>query len=130
MIWLGQYARLRRRGWISYLSVIVSGAALLPFAFTLPIPILVVSMFISGASMSVFSLVWTNTLQELVPAKLLGRVVSIDALGSFVLLPIGFSLSGWATEAFGAPIVFLVGGLGTIILILLGLIHPAVRNLD
>ena len=130
MIWLGQYVRLRRRGLLSYLSVVVTGVTLLPFAFTLPVPILVVSMFISGVSMSVFSLVWTNTLQEFVPTKLLGRVVSIDALGSFVLLPIGFSLSGWATDVFGAPNVFLVGGLGTIILILLGLTHPAIRNLD
>lgn len=130
MLWLGQYVRLRRRGLLGYLSVVVSGAVLLPFAFKLPVPILVASMFIGGISMSVFSLVWTHTLQEMVPAKLLGRVYSIDALGSFVLLPIGFSLSGWATDAFGATNVFLVGGLGTIVLILLGLTHPAIRNLD
>ncbi len=130
MIWLGQYVRLHRRGLLGYLSVIVSGSTLFPFAFKLPIPILAVSAFISGISISVFSLVWTHTLQEMVPAKLLGRVYSIDALGSFVLLPIGFSLSGWATDAFGATNVFLVGGIGTIVLILLGLMHPAIRNLD
>ncbi len=130
MIWLGQYVRLHRRGLLGYLSVIVSGSTLLPFAFKLPIPILAASAFISGISISVFSLVWTHTLQEMVPAKLLGRVYSIDALGSFVLLPIGFSLSGWATDAFGATNVFLVGGMGTIVLILLGLMHPAIRNLD
>ncbi len=130
MIWLGQYVRLHRRGLLGYLSVIVSGSTLLPFAFKLPIPILAASAFISGISISVFSLVWTHTLQEMVPAKLLGRVYSIDALGSFVLLPIGFSLSGWATDAFGATNVFLVGGIGTIVLILLGLMHPAIRNLD
>jgi len=130
MIWLGQYVRLRRRGWLGYLSVVITGATLLPFAFKLPIPILVVSTFIAGISMSVFSLVWTHTLQEMVPAKLLGRVYSIDALGSFVLLPIGFSLSGWATDIFGAPTVFLIGGIGTITLILLGLMHPAIRSLD
>jgi len=130
MIWLGQYVRLRRRGWLGYLSVVISGAALLPFAFKLPIPILVVSTFITGISMSVFSLVWTHTLQEMVPAKLLGRVYSIDALGSFVLLPFGYSISVWATDVFGAPTVFLVGGIGTITLILLGLMHPAIRSLD
>jgi DHA3 family tetracycline resistance protein-like MFS transporter len=130
MIWLGQYARLRRRGLIGYLSVVVSGASLLPFAFKLPIPFLVASMFISGLAMSVFALVWTNTLQEMVPGKMLGRVYSIDALGSFVLLPIGFGLSGWATDLFGAPTVFLVGGLATVILALSGLFHPAIRTLD
>jgi DHA3 family tetracycline resistance protein-like MFS transporter len=71
----------------------------------------------------------THTLLEMVPGEMLGRVYSIDALGSFVLLPIGFSLSGWATDLFGAPTVFLVGGFGTMAMALLSLFHPAIRNL-
>ena len=130
MIWLGQYARLHHRGWLAYLSVIVNGLVLLPFAFTLPVPILIVSMFIGGLAASVFSLIWTHTLQEMVPGDMLGRVYSIDALGSFVLLPIGFALAGWATDLVGAPTVFLIGGLGVILLVLLGLSHPAIRSLD
>jgi MFS transporter, DHA3 family, tetracycline resistance protein len=130
MIWLGQYVRLHRRGLLAYLSILVTGSALLPFAFKLPIPVLIVSMFISGMSVSVFSLIWTHTLQEMVPGELLGRVYSIDALGSFVLLPIGFALAGWATDLLGAPTVFLIGGIGVIVLVLLGLSHPAIRNLD
>lgn len=130
MILLGQFVRLHRRGLIGYLSVVVTGAALLPFAFKLPVPILIASMFISGLSTSVFALVWTNTLQEMVPGNLLGRVYSIDALGSFVLMPVGFSLAGWGTDLFGAPTVFLIGSLGTIILASLGLFHPAIRKLD
>jgi DHA3 family tetracycline resistance protein-like MFS transporter len=130
MVWLGQYVRLHRRGVLGYLSTAGTGAALLPFAFKLPIPILIASMFMSGICLSVFALIWTHTLQEMVPVDMLGRVYSIDALGSFVLLPVGFSLSGWATDRFGAPTVFLVGGLSTIVLALLALLHPAIRNLD
>lgn len=130
MVWLGQYVRLQRRGLLAYLSIILSGSALLPFAFKLPIPVLVASMFISGIATSVFALIWTHTLQEMVPGKMLGRVYSIDALGSFVLLPIGFALAGWGTDLIGAPRVFLIGGIGTILLVLLGLFHPAIRNLD
>jgi MFS transporter, DHA3 family, tetracycline resistance protein len=130
MIWLGQYVRLHRRGLLAYLSIIGIGIALLPFAFQLPIPILVASMFVSGICTSVFALIWTHTLQEMVPGEMLGRVYSIDALGSFVLLPIGFALAGWATELLGAPTVFLIGGIGVILLVLLGLSHPAIRNLD
>ena len=130
MIWLGQYVRLRRRGLLAYGSIIGTGLALLPFAFKLPIPLLVGSMFISGLCTSVFALIWTHTLQEMVPGEMLGRVYSIDALGSFVLLPIGFALAGWATELFGAPTVFLIGGTGVVALVLLGLAHPAIRNLD
>ena len=130
MIWLGQYVRLRRRGLLAYLSIIGNGAALLPFAFKLPIPVLVGSMFIGGICTSVFALIWTHTLQEMVPGEMLGRVYSIDALGSFVLLPIGFALAGWGTDLLGAPAVFLIGGIGVIVLVLLGLTHPSVRNLD
>jgi hypothetical protein len=61
---------------------------------------------------------------------MLGRVSSIDALGSFVLLPIGYGIAGWATDLIGAPLVFVIGGALTVILALLGLLHPAIRNLD
>jgi DHA3 family tetracycline resistance protein-like MFS transporter len=83
-----------------------------------------------GMSISVFGLIWTNSLQELVPREMLGRVASIDALGSYVLLPIGYGITGWATDLIGAPLVFVIGGTLTVILALLGLLHPAIRNLD
>ena len=130
MVWLGQYVRLHRRGVLAYFSVLVSGLVLLPFALKLPVPILVGATFLGGIATSVFALIWTHTLQEMVPGNMLGRVYSIDALGSFVLLPIGFALAGWGTERLGAPMVFLIGGTGTILLVLLGLSHPAIRRLD
>jgi DHA3 family tetracycline resistance protein-like MFS transporter len=130
MLWLGQYARLHRRGWLAYLSTVMMGVSLLLFGLKLPLPILIAGMFVAGLCTSVFALIWTHTLQEMVPAELLGRVYSIDALGSFVLLPVGFALAGWATDRFGAPTVFLVGGCGTILMALLPLLHPAIRNLD
>jgi hypothetical protein len=66
----------------------------------------------------------------MVPNDKLGRVYAFDSLGSWVLLPIGFALAGWATDQIGAPKVFLIGGVGTILMTLLGLSHPAIRNLD
>jgi len=65
-----------------------------------------------------------------VPHDLLGRVSSIDYLGSFVLMPIGFGLAGWAIDFLGVTTVFIIGGALTAFLSLLGLLHPAVRNLD
>lgn len=127
---MGLRPRIHRRGLLAYLATMLVGCVLLLFGFRLPAPVLVVGMFFSGIFTAVFSLIWTHTLQELVPVRLLGRVYSIDALGSFVLLPIGYSLAGWATDAFGAPAVFLAGGVGTILLTLLPLLHPAIRNLD
>jgi MFS family permease len=129
-LWLGQFQRLRHRGPLGYLSVMINGFLLLLFGLKFPIPVLVAAMFVYGACFNIFGLVWTNTLQEMVPNDKLGRVYAFDSLGSWVLLPIGFALAGWATDLVGAPTVFLIGGCGTIFMTLIGLSHPEVRNLD
>ena len=45
--------------------------------------------------------VWETMLQEIVPARLLGRVVSLDFFGSFGLMPVGLAL--WGAIAGIAP---------------------------
>jgi MFS family permease len=129
-IWLGRFTKIRRRGPVGYFSTLVGGVIVAIYGLTTSVPVLVVASFFSGFSISIFGLIWTNSLQELVPRHLLGRVSSIDALGSFVLLPIGYAIAGWATDLIGAPLVFVIGGALTIVLVLLGLAHPAVRGLD
>jgi MFS family permease len=129
-LWLGQYKHLRHRGLLGYVAVLINGVMLLLFGLKFPIPVLIAAMFVYGFCINIFGLIWHNTLQEMVPHEKLGRVYAIDSLGSWVLLPIGFALAGWATDQFGAPTVFLIGGVGTILMILLGLSHSAIRNLD
>jgi hypothetical protein len=65
--------------------------------------------FVNGAGLETFGLIWVN-LQEMVPSDKLGRVSSIDWLGSFALQPIGFGLTGWAVEQWGAATVCVIGG--------------------
>jgi DHA3 family tetracycline resistance protein-like MFS transporter len=121
---------LHRRGVIAYSIWCVSG--LMTFAFGLSISVVFVSVasLIAGASIAAFDLIWTHTLQTLVPRNMLGRVSSIDALGSLVLLPIGYSIVGWITDQIGASLVFIMGGAITTGLIVLGLSIPAIRHLD
>jgi len=127
---LGNFKRLRKRGLQAYLATVLYGLMILSFGFIKNIPLLITVSFFEGALIALFGLIWTNSLQELVPHHLLGRVASIDALGSFILLPIGYGISGWATDLIGAPSVFVIGGALTALLALLGLLHPAVRHLD
>ena len=47
-LWLGQYPRLRRRGLLGYLPIMLNGFLLLLFGFKAPIPILIGAMFIYG----------------------------------------------------------------------------------
>ncbi len=131
-IWLGRFARLRRRGALTYLAWMV--AALMALVMELPVSVVGVgaAMLIYGAAETMLGLVWTNTLQEeaVVPRERLGRVASIDALGSSALLPVGFGIAGLAADRLGPSTVFIVGGAVSAAVIGLGLLHPAVRNLD
>lgn len=129
-LWLGRKTRLRQRGRSAYLGLVLWGVALAVFGLPVGLATILIASFLVGAGLNVFNLIWTNTLQEMVPHHLLGRVSSIDYLGSFVLLPIGFGLAGWATDWFGAPNVFIVGGILTALLALLALAEPSIRNLD
>jgi hypothetical protein len=107
-------------------------AALLLAAFGL-LPLvwmLVIAALVNGAALEAGHFIWTNSLQSMVPNEQLGRVVSIDSLGSYGLLPIGLALADWATERVGPPAVFVIGGLFTAAVTLAALAYPAIRGLD
>jgi MFS family permease len=129
-LWLGRATRLRHRGITLYGGEIL--AALMNVVFGLPVPLGAVyaAALVRGFCFSTNDLIWINTLQELVPRERLGRVSSIDVLGMWALAPIGFGLGGWAADQFGPARVFVAGGLLTVGLAMLGLLHPAIRKLD
>jgi MFS family permease len=127
---LGQLKHISHRGWLLYLSTILSGATTIIIGVSTYIPLTLIAICLCGASITIFGLAWINTLQERVPRDQLGRVASIDMLGSFVLLPIGYGIIGWMTDLMGAGSIFIWGGIITIFLAVLGLIHPAIRALD
>lgn len=108
----------------------IAALALGIFGLLPPVWVLVIAALFNGAALEMEHLAWTTALQELVPNDKLGRVVSIDNMGSFALLPIGFALSGWGTAQFGAPTVFLVCGLVAAVITASALFIPAIRNLD
>ncbi len=76
------------------------------------------------------NLSWAQSLQELVSTDLLGRVSSIDALGSSGLTPVGYALAGIIADWIGASNVFIIGGLLSMLIIDLGLLHPVIRAVD
>lgn len=129
-VFLGRFTRIRRRGILMYSAGVVAALMLAVFGLLPSLWVLIVAALINGAALEMGHLTWVNTLQEMVSNEKLGRVASIDNMGSFALLPIGFLLAGWATEMFGAPFVFIVGGLFTAFAFALGLLVPTIRNLD
>jgi MFS family permease len=129
-IWLGHYAIIRKRGLKLYGVWMLIGVMVAVMGLPIPIPVVLMAAFVIGGANTALSLIWINTLQELIPRELQGRVSSVDYLGSSLLEPAGYAIGGWATQLLGPVLVFIIGGLLQTGLIGLGLLHPKVRNLD
>jgi MFS family permease len=128
-IWMGRQTVIRRRGLLMIFANITAGLMLGLFGLLPSLPVLMVAALINGAALEIVGVIWTTTMQESVPNDKLGRVASIDQLGSFGLLPVGLAVAGWATARLGAPQVFLIGGGATALLWLLTLLHPRMRQM-
>lgn len=129
-VWLGRYPRLPRRGVLMNATLTLGAVMLALFGLPLPLWALIVAALINGIALQAGSLAWTHLLQEKIPNEQLGRVSSIDQLGSISLMPIGMFVAGWATGVIGPAPVFLIGGGLTALIGLLALTHPAIRELN
>jgi DHA3 family tetracycline resistance protein-like MFS transporter len=122
--------RIRHRARVLYAGAALGGLMIIGYGLAPNLIVLLAAAFIYGITFSAIALVWTNTLQEMVPPDMLGRVSSIDALGSFVLMPVGYALAGMLTDKIGPVQVFVIGGSSTIALVALAYMHPGVRKID
>lgn len=129
-LWLGNYTHIHRKGLYSYLAWMLNGLALALLGFVDSLPVAIGLMVLLGFGNETFGLLWSNMLQEYVPAEQFGRVASIDYLGSFALLPVGYVVAGWLTDLLGPNLVFMIGGICTVVILALGLLHPSVHQLD
>ncbi len=129
-LWVGRQAHLRRRGLKIYAPWIVLALMVSVIGLSQRVWLILGASFVIGLCSSVLGLVWLNALQERVPHEKLGRVSSIDYLGSSLLEPVGLAVGGWATQWMGPALVFVVGGALQAVILVLGLLHPAVRKLD
>lgn len=131
-VFVGQ-VRLRHRGITAFLAYVLSGLALLVFALPvtrdLAVFVVLPAAFLVGFGMDVMHIIWSNLLYELVPDEKLGRVSSVDLLGSLALLPVGYVVAGWLSDRSGPTAVFLIGGLSMIVLNCLPLLWRGIREI-
>jgi MFS family permease len=86
-------------------------AATLGFLLTIPFPLMlsipaslvvvVAAAALAGIGIEVFQVLWDSTLQQEIALEKLSRVSSYDALGSFVLTPLGLAAAGPVAQAAG-----------------------------
>ncbi len=125
---------LQQRGIIAFLAYVLSGLALVAFSFPFTrgmVPFVVLpAAFVVGFGMSVMQTIWVTLLYELVPNEKLGRVSSVDLLGSLGLLPLGYVLAGWLGDHLGPSAVFLFGGMMMVVLDLIPLFIHDIRAMQ
>jgi MFS family permease len=97
----GQLQPRRRRGVLSYWLWLVNSLAIAGMALAPAYYLAGGLAILRGACIGFGVAVWETMLQELVPPRLLGRVISLDFFGSFGLMPIGLAI--WGVLAGVAP---------------------------
>ena len=75
-----------------------------------PVWLAAASMLVNGVAADVFEVLWMTALAEYIPGDKLSRVTSYDALGSFVLGPLGICWSA-RSAAIGIQRTLIAAGL-------------------
>jgi MFS family permease len=103
---------------------------LLALAWPAPLVIVVISGFLAGAGVEVFGVLWDTAMQQEIPGEKLSRLSSYDALGSFVLMPIGLAVAGPLGAAIGFRTAFLGSAVVIVVATALVLVSRDVRTLE
>src|ERR671925_179318 len=77
----------------------------IPFLLALSVPVALVAVVaaaaIGGIGTEIFGVLWETTLQQEISQEKLSRVSAYDALGSYVLIPLGVAVAGPVAQAIG-----------------------------
>jgi MFS family permease len=69
-----------------------------------PVWVIAAAAFVAGVGLAVHLALWFTVFQQQVPEHAQSRVSSYDALGSFVLIPIGYAVAGPVAAAAGVHV--------------------------
>lgn len=134
LLLIGQATRLKKRGLTAYLSLILSCAGILLFGLPFPrvaAPIIApLASILVGFGLAFFNTIWFTVLHETIPSEKLGRVISLDTLGSFAMIPVGEALGGILTDRIGPAMVFIIFGLFNLANVIIPLLVREVRELE
>jgi len=107
---LAAFAPRVRKGVILLWSGPAFGAAIVAFALTRWMPLVLVILPIGGAAMILNTAVTNTLIQTLTPDGLRGRVMGFYAFVFSGMAPFGAFQAGWLAEQLGAPTAVEIGG--------------------
>lgn len=119
----------RRPGLAALTGLFLFTGILVALAFPLS-RIWVAGWHLAGAvGLELFAILWTSGLQREVPQEQLGRVTSLDYLGTLTLMPAGYALTGPAVSLFGQTRVLLASAVIVTVTTGMALAVPGVTKL-
>jgi len=110
----------------SCVAAIPYGSQTLAMGLPLPLQALICVSFVTGVGLSIHLALWFTVFQQQVPAEHLSRVSSYDALGSFVLIPVGSALAGPVASLIGIFPTLVASGLVSLACIAVVIAQPSV----
>jgi MFS family permease len=127
----GQLGLPRRPLTVVYVAWAATAFSLVGYALVHAVWQAMIVSFFSVACLTTGAIVWTTVLQRSVPARMIGRVSSLDWVLSLGLAPLSYALTGPIADVLGARATLLRAGLvsGSVMLLVLFLV-PAVRAVD
>jgi len=90
----------------------------------------VASLFIAGFMLPISNGSFFAVMQSTVPPEMQGRFFTLVSAMSTAMNPIGLIFAGPATDVIGVTVWYIIGGVGMIILGLIAIFVPAVRNIE
>jgi MFS family permease len=122
--------RPRRPLLVGCLAMALTIPPLVLLAIPAPAVAIAVAAFGEGVGLELFGIYWDTSLQRHVPGEALSRVSSYDALGSWVLLPIGYAVVGPVAAAVGRRETLLGAALVVALAVLAMAATRDIRRLD
>ena len=86
------------------------GAPTLALGLLLPLPVIVATAFVQGLAIAMHLTLWYTAFQQQVPEGARSRVSAYDAMGSFVLIPLGSAFAGLVASAIGPRPTLIAAG--------------------
>jgi MFS family permease len=114
---------------VSCLSALPFGLGAWMIAFLVPLPVLLVAQFLAGVGLAIHLALWFTVFQQQVPENARSRVSSYDALGSFVLIPLGTAAAGPVAAGIGIKETLILSGIITMVTNLIVVAQPVVWSI-
>ena len=104
--------RLRRvAGLTMAVIVVLQGGVAVGLTFSHAYPLSLALAALLGIGAGAINTVYFSTVQAIVPDRVLGRVLSVDQVGSFAGVPAGLLIGGVLATAYGIGFSYLIAGI-------------------